>query len=118
ATWDESLFSRYFTQKGVGVMTETQKESPSKRASSADPPRILVGFDLYGETDEPITQALSFAVMVRGTRVDIAWMPPMAKLPLQAEFVSPLPDPKDLLRERVQKVIAEFDSENLARAGT
>src|SRR5690606_34315283 len=84
----------------------------------ADPPRILVGFDLYGETDEPITQALSFAVMVPGTRVDIAWIPPMAKLPLQAEFVSPLPDPKDLLRERVQKVIAEFDSEKLARAGT
>ncbi len=97
-------------------MTDTQKETANE--SSASPPRILVGFDLYGESDEAITQALAFAVMVPKTQIDIAWIPPIANLPIQPGASTPLPEPKELLRERVQKVVNEFDAERLVRAET
>ncbi len=99
-------------------MTDTRKESSSERRSSSSPPRILVGFDLYGESDEAINQALAFAVMVPKTQIDIAWIPPVTNLPIQPGASTALPDPKELLRERVQKVVDEFGAEKLIRAET
>lgn len=88
-------------------MTQPHETEQSTRGRS---PRLLVGLDVHDPSNDALVEALSIALLVPRTRVDVVWVPPLAHIPLEPAEMSSEPKPATRLQERVQTVVQQYGS--------
>jgi nucleotide-binding universal stress UspA family protein len=102
--------------KKENPMTSKEKDA-EKATKSNNAPHFVVGLDVYEDSDAPLDQAFSLALMVPGTKIDVVWAPPVMAMPLDGS-VTPVVDAQSLLKKRVQKAVEAFGPELLVEAST
>lgn len=89
-------------------------DSPQARGT-----RLLVGFDVFGKSEEALHRALAFATMFPHTQVDVAWIAPSLHVPLEGQpNPTVIENPESILRESVEKIVMDFGTAQLHEAKT
>lgn len=96
-------------------MPSDKNESPKEATKSKNTPHFVVGLDVYEDSDAPLNQAFSLALMVPQTQIDVVWAPPVMAMPLDGS-VRPVTDAQAQLRRRVQRAVDAFGAELLVDA--